>query len=399
MLEVHAAETLIHETLVSFGQEVVLLDQACGRTLAETVTADRDQPAFDRVTMDGVAFAYRDWERGIRTFVHRGIVAAGDPPTRLEGPGSCVEIMTGARLPAGADTVVPVERVVVCDDRVSPAPDAEPRPWQFVHRQGSDHPAGSRLLAPGAAIGPPEIAVLATVGASRVRVARRPAVAVVSTGNELVDVDEPVEPFQIRSSNDRAIQASLERHGIGPVTRALIPDDPDRLRREIGKLHDANDVLILSGGVSMGKYDYVPRMLAELGGEQIFHKIRQRPGKPMWFGRSGAGKPVFALPGNPVSALVCLVRYVIPGLHRAMGGSGPAEEWVQLATTVELDHDLSAFLPVRLQHGATGQCLASLRPTNTSGDLTSLAGTEGVVELPRTDRIHPAGSPVRLFRW
>jgi molybdopterin molybdotransferase len=214
-----------------------------------------------------------------------------------------------------------------------------------------------------------------------------------------VDVDEPVAPYQIRSSNDRAIEASLTRSKLARVTRARLPDDASALRTAISQLDAQADALVLSGGVSMGQFDFVPRVLEELGAKLVFHRIRQRPGKPMWFGLSARGKPIFALPGNPVSTLVCATRYLLPALRAAAGLAAAGKELVELAAPVEASADLTVFMPVTLSWSSAGTARATPRPTNTSGDFTALAGTEGFVELAAQNRPHPAGTAARLFRW
>jgi molybdopterin molybdotransferase len=311
----------------------------------------------------------------------------------------CIEIMTGAILPEGADTVIPVERTLRNENVISLESGYEPSPGQFIHRQGSDHIAGSVLLQPGITIRAPEMAVLTISGKPTVEITPWPRIVAISTGDELVDVGEDLAPFQIRSSNDRAIATACETRGCTTCQRARLPDDPDALRRAISELHEQHDVLILSGGVSMGKYDYVPQIMTELGVTLVFHKILQRPGLPMWFGISATGKPVFALPGNPVSSLVCLIRYVLPAIQDAMGATTPEIPRVQLAEAIEFKPDLTCFFPVRLTYGEHGELRAIPKPTNTSGDFVSLAGTDGVVELPRGHNDFPAGYPANFFPW
>ena len=213
------------------------------------------------------------------------------------------------------------------------------------------------------------------------------------------DVGESIQPYQIRSSNDRAIEASLVHHCQARVERVSLKDDPEIILEAIAKLHEENDALILSGGVSMGQYDFVPGVLERLGVELVFHRIEQRPGRPMWFGISQASKPVFALPGNPVSTLVCLTRYVIPALEHAMRLEPRPRETARLAGDVPFPADLVYFLPIELSWDEAGAALATPRPTNTSGDFVSLGGTDGFVELPRGPNVHRAGTVARLFRW
>ncbi|MFW2404774.1 MAG: molybdopterin molybdotransferase MoeA, partial [Gammaproteobacteria bacterium] len=250
-----------------------------------------------------------------------------------------------------------------------------------------------------AMIGAAEMAALTISGQTHIQVSKWPDIAIVSTGDELVDVGEPLEPFQIRSSNDRAIATALERRHCFNAGRYRLADDPDELRQSISRLHAEHDVLILSGGVSMGKYDYVPQIMEELGAELVFHKILQRPGLPMWFGVSATGKPIFALPGNPVSTLVCTARYVIPAIRAAMGLGQTPRPRPHLAESIRFEPDLTCFMPVVLQYPTDGGVMALPKPTNTSGDFVSLAGTDGFVELERGRDEFPAGYPAPFFSW
>jgi molybdopterin molybdotransferase len=399
MTEVAEAEALILEHLPRLGSRRERLADCVDRVLAEDIAAERDQPPFDRVTMDGIAIAGRDWEAGVRRFEIAGTQAAGAPPLALGGPGRCVEVMTGAVLPRDADTVIPVERIARASGAAAVDPRATVTPRQYVHPRGSDRRAGGRLLAAGTRIGPPEMAVLASAGRATVAVAELPRVAIVSTGDELVDVDEPLAEYQIRSSNDRAIEASLVRAKLARVTRTRLRDDAAMLHAELAARLADNDVLVLSGGVSMGQFDLVPGVLGELGARRLFHRVQQRPGKPLWFGVSARGQPIFALPGNPVSTLVCATRYLVPALRAAAGLARPPAENVTLAASADALPELTHFIPVKLAWSAAGAALATPRPTNTSGDFAALAGTDGFVELPARREAYPEGTAVRLFRW
>jgi molybdopterin molybdotransferase len=398
-VDTEEALRLILEHMPRYPGKKVPLDQARGAVLRQRVIAERDQPPFDRVTMDGIAISYAAIELGQRAFSVLGTQGAGEPARTLGETDTCIEIMTGAVLPAGADTVIPVERVRRTGDRLELEPGYEPARGQFIHRQGSDHRGGQALLETGVLIGPPEMAILTISGAGEVEIAHWPSVAVVSTGDELVEPGQAIEPFQIRSSNDRAIEAALRQRGYPLCTRAWLPDEPERLLREIARLHAGHDVLVLSGGVSMGKYDYVPQILAELGVTLVLHKILQRPGLPMWFGVSADKKPVFALPGNPVSTLVCFARYVLPALQHAMGRTAADRPRVKLAEAFDFKADLTCFLPVKLCFGTDGEITAIPKPTNTSGDFVSLGGTDGFVELARERQHFPAGFAAPLYRW
>jgi molybdopterin molybdotransferase len=373
--------------------------QACvGRVLGEDVHAERDQPPFDRVTMDGIALAFRDFASGLRSFEVVGTQAAGAEPLAIS-TAQCVEVMTGTALPRGADTVVPVERVHRDGATAVIAADAAVVAEQFVHRRGSDRVQGTLLLRTGDRLGPPEIAVLAGAGYASALVADLPRVAVISTGDELVDAGKPVAAHQIRSTNDRAVEASLMQHRLGNVVRARLRDDANALAVAIDRLDSELDVLVLSGGVSMGKFDFVPSVLTELGAKLVLKGIQQRPGRPMWFGVSARGKPIFALPGNPVSTLVCATRYVLPALRHASGLAASPPELVEITRPIEASPTLTLFTPVTLSSSERGVLLAQPHPTNTSGDFVTLAGTAGFVELAAKRGVYPAGTVARLFRW
>ncbi|HUF72125.1 MAG TPA: molybdopterin molybdotransferase MoeA [Gammaproteobacteria bacterium] len=380
--------------------EHVPIGATVGRILAAAVEAERDQPPFDRVTMDGIAIASEAWARGLRSFPIAAVQAAGQPASRRRSPDACVRVMTGAVRPEGTDAVIPIERVRIADGVALVDDETFVEPGRFIHAQGSDRQRGDVVLEPGIRIGPAEIAVLASAGRAEVATSKRARIAVISTGDELVAVDAPrIEPYQIRSSNDLAIVASLERASLAECSRTTLPDDPKRILESVSELHDANDMLILSGGVSMGEFDFVPAVLAQLEARVVFHRIEQKPGKPMWFGLSGQGKPIFALPGNPVSTLLCMTRYVVPALRLAAGVPAPPAELAVLGADVEGPKALTYFVPVVLGWSEDGVELALPKPTNTSGDFSSLAATDGFIELPAGRAVHERGSTGRVWRW
>jgi molybdopterin molybdotransferase len=394
-----AALAAIAGAMRPFESEQVPLERAIGRVLRQAVHAERDQPPFNRVTMDGIAVAYDALAGGRRRFVIQARLHAGEPALALAGPDRCIEVMTGAVLPPIADCVIPVERISVRDGiaEVEAGYRAERR--QFVHARGSDHAAGTELLAPGAVVRPVDVAVIASAGLTHVEVARLPAVRIVSTGSELVPAGQPIEPHQVRSSNGPTLVTMLGEQGFTDCVHEHVGDEPERLTERLGRHIDEADVLILSGGVSMGKADFVPAVLAGLGVERVFHKIAQRPGKPMWFGTGPRGQAVFALPGNPVSTVVCCRHYVLPALFGASGRPPAATEHAVLTQDVDFAPALTAFLPVRVATDETGVLRARPVPTNTSGDFASLRGTDGYVELAAERSQFPQGMPVPFHRW
>jgi molybdopterin molybdotransferase len=355
----------------------VALRDAAGCVLKQTVYAERDQPPFDRVSMDGIALVSDRVLAGQRDFRIAGTQAAGAAPLTLPSDNDCIETMTGAMLPAGCDCVIPVERIAIRNDHAHLSDAAEATPWLNLHRRGIDCRAGI----------------------VHVQVARMPRIVVISTGDELVEPGKPLSDWQIRRSNVYGVLAALRNHGYTRLADDHIADDEAVLRQRLSKHLDNADVLILSGGVSMGKFDFVPKILTELGVQQIFHKIAQRPGKPMWFGVRDDGKAVYALPGNPVSTLVCLARYVLPGLRAALGAAHQAPEVALLASECKILPSLSTLLPVRVNLDAAGQLRATPQPTQGSGDFTSLIGSHGCVELPPGSGTFPLDSSVKFYRW
>jgi len=308
----------------------VPLDQAAGLRLAAPLLADRDYPPFDRSLMDGYAVRVADLSSDGATLRVVGEVAAGQWPQQRLQQGETVAIMTGAPVPEGADGVVPVEDVEKTEDtaRILRNPGAR----RYVAARGSDCPAGKTVLAAGTMLGPAQIAVAASVGAAQVEAFARPKIAVLATGDELVPVGVEPGPSQIRNSNSPMLVALLRRMGCEVDDLGAAPDRPEALREAMlrGLEHDA---LFVSGGMSLGTYDYVPRLLAELGAELKLTKLRIKPGKPFIFARVPlAANPehrcyVFGLPGNPVSAFVCTVRLASRLLARMAGGT-PHERWL-----------------------------------------------------------------------
>jgi len=375
------------------------LTQCVGGTLRENVYAERDQPPFDRVSMDGVAVDSNAVLRGVRRFRIQGIQAAGAPPLKLKVSEDAIEVMTGAILPVGSDCVIPVEQLEVADGFASLSPGVVGAPYVNVHRRGSDSRQGDLLLASGTLLRAPEIAVAASAGMARVRVSSQPAVMIVSTGDELVEPGEPIADYQVRRSNSYAVAATLRKRGLVRIGDDHVPDDEERLLERLALHLTTHEVVVLSGGVSMGKYDFVPKALMRLGVQEVFHNIAQRPGKPMWFGIGPRGQAVFGLPGNPVSTLVCLIRYVIPAIAEAMGTKRTPPERLALAAPVTFKPALAYFLPVVIEHDDWGRPWANPRPPNGSGDFLSLAGTDGFVELPPGPNTYPKGFVSSVYRW
>jgi len=393
------AEEAIHSRLTCLPIESLPLAQCVGGTLRENIYAERDHPPFDRVCMDGIALDSAVLKRGQRRFRILATQAAGAPQLNLESGDEAIEVMTGAVLPGGADCVIPVEQLSVADGFASLLDTAAAAPFQNIHRRGTDSRQGALLLEAGTLLRAPEIAVAASAGMARVRVSSQPAVMVMSTGDELIEPGDPIADFQVRRSNAYAVAATLRKNGLARVGDDHVPDDEVRLRERLSLHLTTHEVLVLSGGVSLGKFDFVPRVLAQLGVQEVFHNIAQRPGKPMWFGIGPQGQAVFGLPGNPVSTLVCLIRYVIPAIAEAMGTKHRPPERLALASPVSFQAPLAYFLPITIEHDDWGRPWAAPKPPNGSGDFLSLAGTDGFIELPPGPNTFAKGFVAPVYRW
>lgn len=378
MISVQEASASILSHLYKPDTRRVPLQEAVGSVLAEPVTADRDFPPFHRVTMDGIAIAFDAWERGKRTFLIEGTQAAGEPKKTLTNAENAIEVMTGAMLPAGTDTVVRYEDLTIESPNATITVDNITR-GQSVHRQGQDAASGEVLLSPNMILSPAEIAVLASVGKTVVKIKNYPRTAVIASGDELVEVGQTPLPHQIRRSNTYAIEAAMKTIG-WKGDQFHLPDDKDTLRRSLEKILKQYDSVILSGGVSQGKFDFIPGVLESLGVKKVFHQVSQRPGKPLWFGASPEGKTAFALPGNPVSTFMCFYRYILPWLWTSLGIE-PRQEYAVLAEDFTFKPQLTYFLQVSVKNDG-GMMMAYPDAGGGSGDFANLKKIDGFLELP-----------------
>lgn len=357
--------------------EVVSLAAAAGRILAEKVFSDRDQPPFNRVMMDGYAFQFSSWEKGIREFVVEGIQAAGDAPSSLKNENGCIEVMTGAILPNECSVVIQYEKSVRNETAVQFQVE-EIKHFQNIHAKGFDQKQGEEILSVGTSIGPLEIATLASVGKAKVKVFKQFSVAVVSTGNELVEVHETPADYEIRSSNLEMLHALLFPH-CSRVSVFRLSDDEQETTHFIQHELEHFDIVCFSGGVSKGKYDFVAKALEANGVQKHFHGVKQRPGKPFFFG-SKNGVMVFAFPGNPISVLHCATRYLLPHLINQ------AEEKVRCISTYKNASDLTVYVPGFLSTNIDGNRIAAIVRQNGSGDYMGALGANGFIEvLPNTE--------------
>ncbi len=371
----------------------VALADAQGLCLAEDIVADRDYPPFDKSQMDGFALRLVDAGKELRVV---GEIAAGQWPERAVGAGEAVAIMTGAPMPEGADSVAPVEVVKREGDRI----------WveeggardRYISRVGSDIRAGEMVLGKGVRMEAAQIAAAASVGAAEVFVHGRPRVAVMATGDEIVDVNVTPKLGQIRNSNLPMMVALLRKMGCEVTSLGTIGDEPGKIRAAIleGLKFDA---LFVSGGMSMGEYDYVPGIFRELGVELKITKLKIKPGKPFVFGSVGKSV-VFGLPGNPVSAFVCTVRLAARVLARLSGGA-VADRWqcARLSVAVKAHGSREFYQPVRLEWSGSADAIPMVLPVNYRGssDIFTIANSDGLLVRPADDSALTAGSLVRVL--
>lgn len=391
MISVSEATAIILSHSIETGKEDIAIQQACGRILREDVCADRNFPPFDRVAMDGVALCFDSYKNGIRNFPIEGIQAAGEQPKKLNNLDACIEVMTGAMLPSGTDTVVRYEDLDIKDQSATVIQKINLR--DHIHHQGQDAKQNEILLSPGTLISPAEVALLASVGKKNIGVSVFPKTAIISSGDELVPVDITPLPYQIRRSNSYALQAALLALGCA-ADQFHIPDQPEILETEVKKILSHYELLIFSGGVSKGKFDYVPQTLERNGIQKRFHQVSQKPGKPLWFGTSSK-HIVFALPGNPVSTYMCFYRYIKPWLIKSLGGILKPNTAI-LAKDFSFKAPLTYFLQVKIEN-ENGKLVAYPQAGGGSGDFANLKEVDGFIELPAYEIDFKAGQVFNYF--
>jgi molybdopterin molybdotransferase len=405
-LEIDEALHTILENIATVGAETVPLDAVLGRTLAEPVLSPIDHPPWDNSGMDGFA-VHADDVRGATAAAPVELriiedIRAGDLPTRAVARGEAARIMTGAPIPAGADTVVRVEHTRTRDDHVIVVNDADAR--RNVRARGEDVRAGSLVFENGTLLGPGQIGVLAMLGVAAPRVSLRPRVAVLATGNELVEVDrlqDVLAGTHIINSNTPALTAALRATACEPLSLGIARDDMDDLIARLLRADDA-DALITTAGASVGEHDLVKDAIERLGCRTLFWRVKIRPGSPFSFGLiARAGRPdlpVFGLPGNPVSALVTFEILVRPALRRMQGRDRIHPRTIRAVAgeSIRSPTGLVRFLRVRLDAGADGIDRAFLTGPQGSGILTSIAAADGLAVLPLDVEVVPEGGVVTV---
>ena len=397
MISARAALDLVLTDVPLAGSEYVALPQALGRVLSEPVRASRDVPPFRNAAMDGYAVRAADVAAATDTPVRLRIlevIGAGSVPRQTVITGCTTKIMTGSPMPEGADTVVRVEDTEEQDGHVRILTSIAP--GTSVRHPGEDMRAGETVLVPGQVLRPADVGLLASLGIAVVRVRRRPQVAILATGDELVDLGQPLGPGQIVNSNAYTLAAAVEEAGGVPRMLGIVRDTPEATRSAFADAF-ASDMVLSTGGVSMGTFDLVRQTLAELGVTEHFWKIAQKPGKPLTFG-TRQRVPVFGLPGNPVSSLVCFYLYARPAL-RAMSGCARLHLPTVTATTderIQTAHGLTEFVRCTLE-GEAGTYHVRTTGSQSSGVLRSLSLGHGLIVAPPEVTTIEAGAMVRVI--
>ncbi|SDL42520.1 molybdopterin molybdotransferase MoeA [Kriegella aquimaris] len=393
MIDFDEAYKKVLQHTFDLGMETVPLTESNGRVLAEDIKADRDFPPFNRSTKDGIALNYAAVEKGTVTFKVEGVLSAGMAQQTLSNGPNCYEIMTGAVVPNAADTVIMYEELTIINGTATIS--KKPKKGQNIHVKGNDEKLGAILLKKGKRVTAADIGVLASVGKAEVKVRRNPKICVISTGNELVEVSETPLPHQIRKSNTLSLAAALADENISATSLHLL-DDQEIIENALEEALQHYDVLLLSGGVSKGKFDFIPDAMEALGVRKVFHKVWQRPGKPFWFGvQEELNTVVFSFPGNPVSTFANYHVYFLPWLTNTLG-LPHAEHQVILDEPIQIDPPFVRFVQVTV-HWEKASLHARLLKDGGSGDLTSLSKSAGFVLLRPKEEPYQKGELVTFI--
>ncbi|MFC5049494.1 molybdopterin molybdotransferase MoeA [Rubritalea spongiae] len=378
----------ISASLPLIQSEAVDLNAAFGRILRAPICADRPVPPFDRAMMDGIAI---DSTAKLKQWKIAGIQAAGEPAAQLTATDQCFEIMTGAILPAGCDCVIPIEAIEIAQGQAKLKCEETYNRGNFIHTTASDHQPGSVLVDSGSLLRAPELSIAASCGATQVQVSLLPRITLITSGDEVVPPNQTPLDYQIRASHPTAIRSIIISNQLGTLNHLHIADDEDATRQAITQALDSSDAVILTGGVSKGKFDYIAPILRELAGAPLFHGVSQRPGKPLgYFFRD---IPIFALPGNPLSVMACMARYVVPALRQMLGAPSEICELPLAAESKTLPH-LTHLLAAKIENG-------QIHPSapNNSGDYSALLACQGVVEMHPAETPLAAGSRCKFYPW
>lgn len=373
MISLKEAQELVLANAASFGTETQLLDDSVGRVLTEQIVADRDYPPFNRSAMDGYAIRFEDWKDGVTDFILVETIYAGRISEKNITKGECYKIMTGAAVPNAANVVIRKEDAIEENGRIRfNVSSIELN--QSISLQGQDLKDKQLIYPEPTRINAADTMLLAAVGKYEVLVQKLPKVAIITTGDEVVSVEDAVNSVQIRNSNKHVLKALLKKYQIEPLMNVHIGDDKTKLESAIvNSLHA--DIIIINGGVSAGDADYVPDVLNQSGFNQLFHKVAIKPGKPIWFGKKINGPVVFALPGNPFSCMVTFTLFIEPFLCRCFGIPTTQPLHFPLKGVRHKNSSLDEFFPVKIIE--VPSVLIPLH-FNSSGDITAALAADGI---------------------
>ncbi|MFN3999864.1 molybdopterin molybdotransferase MoeA [Algoriphagus sp.] len=367
------------------------LQKSLGKITSTSVLAPMDVPSFDNSGMDGYAIAWDDKGKG-REVIE--VIQAGASPDFVLEQGKAVRIFTGAPVPQGADTVIPQEYITRTENMIFFERDEFIR-GANVRKKGAQCKVGWEVVPAGARVSPGTIGLLASLGMREIEVYPSPKVTLILTGDEIIDLGNKLNPGQIYNANGPSLEAYLELLGITELTILKVKDEESEVTRVIGEALEKSDFVLLTGGISVGDFDFVKGSLEQNGVDQLFYKIRQRPGKPLYVGRK-AEKLVFALPGNPASVLSCFIQYVKPCLLEWMGNSDAwsSPKFLPIEKRFDKKVPLTFFLKAKIQDGKI-----HLLPGQESFNLLPFGVADGLVEIPQEILYVEEGSLVAFYPW
>lgn len=397
MISLREAQQLINGYSRNFGSEEIDIDNAFNRTLAEDIYADRDYPPFNRSAMDGYALRSDDINiKKINEFEVIDNLLAGNTSDKKIGEGQCIKIMTGAPVPSAADAVIRLEDTTNNSHKIVSKLETI-KPWQNISKKGEDAVQNKILVRKNQLINATVIGVLAVTGRSKINVWKLPSAAIVSTGDEVININSPVKPYQIRDCNSHTLKAFFRQYNINDIETLLLHDEKKELKKGIEKFI-GKDILIISGGVSKGDADYIPEVLTSLGVKEIFYGVQIKPGKPVWFGITQAGAPVFALPGNPYSVQVAFKIFIEPYLRQSFGLEAKTALFVALLCPKNKKTRFDEFFPCRLVSKNNSNGLLPLT-FNGSGDVAAACHSDGIACHPSGEQALNAKTLVQFLPW
>ncbi len=392
-VSVTEANNIIDSSLKQIGTEYLKIEEVNQKLLQEDIILDRDQPPFNRVAMDGIAIKHKTLEDNLKKiYTIQTRQYAGEVHKQLKSESHCIEIMTGSVLPLGCDCVIPYEELEIKENIAKIISKKKNNLMQNIHEKGSDYIAGTKIIEKDSLLNPTHISVLATVGKSKILVNKQPKIILFSTGNELIPIQNKPKNYQVRTSSIYSIEAALHRHGFTNITKQHMKDSKRDITEKLNQATGHFDVYILSGGVSKGRYDFIPDVLDNIKIKQLFHGVNMKPGKPLWFGMTTNNNPMFALPGNPVSTLICFYRFVLSALKKMTGLEQviTSKVFVSKINQKQLKNkSFTYFLPIKIKNIKDTYRTGEELHINGSGDYISLIKSDGFIELNNAKDLNP----------